>query len=168
MGPIWITRDIDAPRERVYELIADLSARPSFTDHFVSDLRLERVDPVGQGAAARMHVGAPGGVDRMETVIAEAEPPYRILERGRGARMNRVPVNALWELKEAAGGITELTLTFWTEPSKPIDRIRDIGAERWWRRRWSKALNRLVSMAEEGATPEAGVAVGGSDRMPVA
>lgn len=80
MGPISLTTTIDAPRERVFDLIVDLGRRPAWTDHFLSDYRLERIPPVGQGAAARFRIDAPGGITYMETVIAEAERPYRVVE----------------------------------------------------------------------------------------
>ena len=43
MGPISVKTPIDAPRESVYELLCDLANRPAFTDHFVSDYRLQRL-----------------------------------------------------------------------------------------------------------------------------
>ena len=59
MGPISLTTTIDAPRERVFDLIVDLARRPAWTDHFLSDYRLERIPPVGEGAAARFRIDAP-------------------------------------------------------------------------------------------------------------
>lgn len=165
MGPIALTTSIDAPRERVFDFICDLSARPGWIDHFAHDYRLERIPPRGQGAAARFRVHAPAGVRYMETVIAEVKRPHRIVEHGRGGRLDRLPIRMVWELRE--GPTTTVTLTFWTEPANPIDRIREAGRTRWWRRRWARALRRMRELIETGAeTPRAEVA--GGDRAPTA
>lgn len=166
MGPISLTTAVDAPRERVFDLICDLSRRPAYTDHFLSDFRLERLQPYGAGAAARFRVGAPGRLVYMETVISAAERPHKIVERGRGGRWDRIPVQTVWELKQGPGPMTSLTLTFWTQPSNPFDRVRELGAERWWRRRWGKALRRLREQLESGRDPGRRVAVAGADRSP--
>jgi hypothetical protein len=163
VGPLSLTTAVDAPREQVFDFICDLSVRPAWTDHFARDYRLERVPAQGQGAAARFRVDAPAGVRYMETVIAEAERPYRIVEHARGGRLDRIPMRAVWELRE--GPTTEVVLTFWSEPTALIDRIRERGRERWWRRRWAKALRRMRELLESGAeAPRAGIA--GRDRPP--
>ena len=82
MGPITVKTTIDSPRERVYEILCDLANRPAFTDHFVADYRLQRLDSSGVGAAARFRVTEPGLW--METVIDEVSPPHRVHEQGAG------------------------------------------------------------------------------------
>jgi uncharacterized protein YndB with AHSA1/START domain len=163
VGPISLDTSIDAPRERVFDFICDLAIRPSWIDHFASDYRLERIQARGQGAAARFRVDAPAGVRYMETVIAEADRPYRVVEHGRGGRLDRVPMRIVWELEE--GPTTRLTLTFWTSPASAFDRIRELGRTRWWRRRWKRALRRMGEQIESGTVaPPTGVA--GADRVP--
>src|SRR5262245_49610878 len=164
MGPISLKMDVDAPREQVFDFICDLSVRPSWTDHFARDYRLERIQPSGKGAAARFRVDAPAGVRYLETVIAEAERPYRLVEHCRGGRLDRIPMRVVWELKE--GPVTTVQLTFWTEPTHAIDRIRERGRTRWWRRRWTKALRRLREVIESGAEPTPRAQVAGADRPP--
>lgn len=165
VGPISLTTSIDAPREQIFDFICDLAVRPGWIDHFARDYRLERIPPRGEGAAARFRVDAPAGVRYMESVIAEAERPHRIVEHARGGRLDRLPMRIVWELRE--GPTTTLTLTFWTMPSGPIDRIKEIGRSRWWRRRWAKALRRMRDLIESGAeTPR--TAVAGGDRLPTA
>jgi hypothetical protein len=164
VGPLSLDISIDAPRERVFEFIADLGLRPSFTDHFASDFRLERIEPAGRGAAARFRLHAPAGIRYMETVISEADRPYRVVEHCRGGRLDRVPMRLVWELSE--GPTTEVKLTFWTSPASAFDRVRERGRERWWRRRLGKALRRLRDQIESGeAAPRAGVA--GENRVPI-
>jgi uncharacterized protein YndB with AHSA1/START domain len=165
MGPISVQRPIDAPRERVFDVLCDLADRPAFMDHFVEEFRLERLDSYGVGAAARMRL--PRGL-WMETVIVEASRPHRILERGGGGRWGRIQVTTGWELVEGPGGRgCEVTLTFWTESASALDRLRDkLGAELLYRRQWSMALSRLKELIESGAQPER-VLVAGGDPVPV-
>jgi len=163
VGPIAITTSIDAPRERVFDLICDLAARPSWIDHFASDYRLQRIPAAGRGAAARFRVDAPAGVRYMETVIAETDRPYRVVEHARGGRLDRVPIRLVWELE--AGPTTTVRLTFWTAPPSIFDRIRETGRERWWRRRWTKALGRMRDLIESGAAVSR-VEIAGGDRVP--
>jgi hypothetical protein len=94
MGPISVTAAVDAPREEIFDFVSDLANRESFTDHFLVDFRLERFESAGTGASARMRIAKPG--IWMETVITGAEDPYRIAERGKGGRWDRVPVLTGW------------------------------------------------------------------------
>jgi Polyketide cyclase / dehydrase and lipid transport len=163
VGPISLSISVDAPRSRVFDFISDLGTRPAWIDHFASDYHLERIQARGRGAAARFRVDAPAGVRYMETVIAETDRPYRVVEHARGGRLDRVPMRIVWELEE--GPTTTVTLTFWTLPPGLLDRIREKGRERWWRRRWKRSLVRLRDLIESGeAPPRAGVA--GEDRVP--
>jgi uncharacterized protein YndB with AHSA1/START domain len=167
MGPITLTASVDAPRERVFDFVCDLSIRPSWIDHFATDYRLLRLEPQGEGAAARFWVDAPGGIRFMETVIAEAERPHLVVENGRGGRLDRIRARTNWELSEGAGGVTDVRLTFWTEPGTPLDRIAEFPlAKRWWKRNWSRALRRLREVIESGEEPEGRVRVAGADRLP--
>src|ERR671910_223581 len=104
MGPISVHVSIDAPRERVFDVISDLGRRSAWTDHFASDYRLQRIESAGEGAAARFKAGAPGGIEYMETVIVTTEPPHTVVERGRGGRGNRTGIRARWELSGGGGG----------------------------------------------------------------
>jgi uncharacterized protein YndB with AHSA1/START domain len=166
MGPISVSRPIDAPRERVFDFLSDLANRPSFTDHFISEFRLERLESQGVGAAARMRVARKNVW--MDTVIVECARPHRILERGRSGRLDRVPTTTGWELVEGPGGTgCDVTVSFWTEPANRFDRLRErLGAERYYRRQWSTALARLKDLIESGRAPDR-VVVAGGDRVPV-
>ncbi len=167
MGPISLDISIDAPRERVFDAICDLSRRPSWAGAIVSDYRLERLDPAGRGAAARFRVGAPGGIDFMETVITEADRPHRVVEGGRGGHIDRVHSRAVWDLSGAEGSPTELTLTFATEPKAVFDKLREAGrAERWWKRRWSRSMRALRDQLESSDPAPEPVGVAGIDSRP--
>jgi uncharacterized protein YndB with AHSA1/START domain len=167
VGPISSTKAIDAPRDEVFRFLADLANRPAFTDHFVEQFRLERLESAGVGAAARFRFAGRG--IWVETVIEELSPPHRIVERGKGGRWDRIRVFTGWELLEGPGiGQTEVTLTFWTEASNPFDRLREkFGAQRYYRRQWSTALIRLKEILESDEPVER-VTVAGGDRLPTA
>jgi uncharacterized protein YndB with AHSA1/START domain len=166
MGPISVKTTIDAQREGVFAFLCDLANRPAFTDHFVSEFRLERLESSGVGAAARFRITQPGLW--METVIEEIVPPHRIRERGRGGRLDRIPIMTHWELVEGPGSRTcEVTLSFWSEPANRLDRLRErLGAEWFYRRQWSISLSRLRELIESGSPP-ARVVVAGGARLPV-
>jgi hypothetical protein len=164
VGPVTVTKTIDAPREAVFEVICDLANRPAFTDHFIGEFRLERLESSGVGAAARMRIAHRGMW--METVIVETSAPYRVRERGNGGRLDRIPIVTYWELVEELPETCEVTLSFWTGPTHSLDRLRELlGAERFYRRSWSVALSRLKEIAESGRPPERVVVAGGA-RIP--
>ena len=58
----------------------------------------------------------------MDTTIVELEAPHRIVEHGRGGRVNRIPTTTVWELTEGPGSLTTVRVSHWTEPSNPVDR----------------------------------------------
>src|SRR5438093_13134688 len=82
MGPISVRRPIDAPRQQVFDFLCDLANRPPFTDHFIDQFRLERLESLGVGAAARMRI-TKRRVWR-EAVIEEVAPPRWIVASARG------------------------------------------------------------------------------------
>jgi uncharacterized protein YndB with AHSA1/START domain len=167
MRPVSAQVVIDAPRERVFDLLIDLSHRPAFTGDLLEEYRLERLDPVGVGAAARFRLEGSG--TWLDTQIEVAERPHLIREEGRGGPVNRLPVFTVWEL--AAGPSPqscEVTVTFWAEPANVFDRLRNpLGRSGRLRRGWRRALRRLKEVAESGEVGPA-VTVAGLDRLPSA
>ena len=165
MGPISVTRTVDAPRERVFAIVSDLAMRPAFTDHFQTDFHLQRIESTGIGAACRYRADAPRFGIWMESVIDEVEAPHRLVERGRGSRADRMKTGTAWELVEGPTGTTEVTVSFWTEPGHLLDRLKaKLGAERWYAKQWRKSLARLSSLVESGEQVPA-LQVGGADRI---
>jgi uncharacterized protein YndB with AHSA1/START domain len=166
MGPIHAETEIDVARERVYEFLCDLAARPSFTDHFLTDFHLTRIESTGVGAGARFRVQAPLRKVWMDTVVVELEPPFRIVERGQGGRVNRIPNNTAWELTEGPGSLTTVTLTHWTEPTNPLDRMLEVASAGsiWQQRGWHEALKRLRDGLEAGSLGRERIAVAGGNR----
>jgi uncharacterized protein YndB with AHSA1/START domain len=166
MGPISAEVEIDVPRERVFELIDDLSARPSFTDHFLTDLHLTRIEPVGVGAGARFRVEAPLRSVWMDTMIVEQEEPFRIVERGQGGRTNRIANHTVWELTGGTGTLTAVRLSHWTEPTNPLDRALEVlsAGSVWQERGWREALRRLRDKLESDEPRVERIAVAGGNR----
>jgi uncharacterized protein YndB with AHSA1/START domain len=165
MGPVSAEIEIDAPRERAFETIGDLAWRPSFTDHFLADFHLTRIESRGIGAGARFRVAQPLRSVWMDTAIAELEEPHRIVERGCGGRGNRIPATTVWELLEGGGSLTRVRVSHWTEPSSPVDRALESisGASFWQHRSWNEALRRLRDLLEADASPAGRAEVAGGN-----
>jgi len=165
MGPISTEIEIDAPREQVFATLADLSARPSFTDHFFTDFHLTRIDGQGVGAGARFRVHAPLRSPWMDTTIVATEEPFRVVEEGRGGRANRIPNHTVWELTEAAGGLTTVRVSHWTEP-RPGDRGLELlsAGSLFQARGWREALRRLRDKLEADQPASERIAVAGGNR----
>lgn len=164
MGPVSAEIEIDAPRERVFATLADLSLRPSFTDHFLADFRLTRIEPTGVGAGARFRLEAPLRRVWMDTAIVEADP-YRIVEAGEGGRVNRIPTHTVWELKAGTGSLTAVRVSHWTEPTV-VDRPLELlsGTSVWVGRGWKRALRRLRDNLESERSPAGRIGVAGGNR----
>ncbi|MGI9557601.1 MAG: SRPBCC domain-containing protein [Solirubrobacterales bacterium] len=166
MDEISVKREIGASRAHIFEILLDLSARPSFTDHFMDEFHVERIPPSGVGAAARFQTGPRRNRMWMETVITEAEPHARVVEQGKGGRSDRIPTFTTWTLQTLGDERTEVRVTFRTEPGLRSDRMKERGTSGWYRRRWKRALGRLQEVSESQAAPER-IRVAGGDRVPV-
>lgn len=165
MGPVSTEIEVDAPREQVFAAIADLARRPSFTDHFLSDFHLTRIESSGVGAGARFRLSSSLRSVWMDTVIVEVEEPHMLLERGRGGRGNRIPVTTAWELTEGAGSLTTVRVSFWSEPSNPLDRALEVlaGNSTSAQRGWREALRRLRDQVESDQPAPSPIAVAGGN-----
>jgi len=139
---------ISAPREQLFDFVADLAARPAWTDHYVEDFRLARVQAVGQGAAARFRVRGQWA----ELSIREADRPRRIVEELRVGRLGRNRFVAVYQFLPEARSVTRVELTTYGEPATIFDRLKELGAAGWTRRNTRVALERLRMIFEE--TPD--------------
>lgn len=165
MGPISSEIEIDLPREQLFAMLADLAARPSFTDHFLTDFHLTRIDAQGVGAGARFRAQGPLRSVWMDTTIVATEEPFQIVEEGRGGRGNRIRNHTVWELKEAPGGLTAVRVSHWTEPAA-LDRgleLLSLGSV-WQARGWRAALRRLRDNLEADQPVVDRIAVAGGNR----
>jgi uncharacterized protein YndB with AHSA1/START domain len=151
VDPFTVETTIARPREEVFEYLADISNHAEFTDHYLIDWHLTREDPHGRGAGARFKVKAP--LNRFpwaDVTFAELEPPYRIVERGRGGKYNRIRMLGTYTLNPGPGGTTRVQYTFETEPVMPSDRLLEaLGGRAWSKRQAARAMRRLRRILEE-------------------
>lgn len=149
MRQVTVDTVISAPREPIFDFVADLSLRPAYSDHYLKDYRLARANPVGKGAAARFLLDAPIFSERAEISITEADRPRRIVEEGRVGRRGRSPLVVVYDFIPEAGGATRVEMTTYSDPKTAIDRLRQRGAHRWIKRQSKIALRRLRQIFEE-------------------
>lgn len=154
MRQVTVDTVISAPREDVFDLVADLSLRPSFADHYLKDYRLARANPVGKGAAARFLLDTPVFNERGEIAIVECDRPRRIVEEGRVGRVGRSRLLAIYDFIPGAGGSTRVELTTLSDPKTIVDRVRQTGIHVWVRRNTKKSLERLRRIFEEPGDAE--------------
>lgn len=160
MRQVTVDTVISAPREEIFDFVADLSRRPAYCDHYLKDYRLARANPVGEGAAARFLLKGPIFKERADLAIVEASRPRRLVEEGRVGIRGRSRLIAIYDFIPE-GRATRVELTTYSEPKTWVDRVRQRGAHRFIKRNSKKALNRLRKIFEEpreGELPRAGIA----------
>jgi uncharacterized protein YndB with AHSA1/START domain len=144
---VTVHTTISAPREELFDFVQDLAGRPAIADHYLKDFRLARAMPVGQGAAARFKVRDQWA----ELSIREADRPRRIIEDLRWGRVGRNRAIAVWDFVREAGGVTRVELTTYSEPKTIFDRMHEVGAAGYVRRKTKIALERLRAIFEDGS-----------------
>jgi uncharacterized protein YndB with AHSA1/START domain len=151
VDPVTVSVTIARPREEVFEYLGDIANHPEFTDHFLKDWRLTRVESYGRGAGARFKVDAPlNRFSWADMTFVEFDPPYRIVEKGTGGKYNRIRQIGTWTLTPGSSGTTDVDFTIETVPRFPSDRLMEIlGGRGWARRKHAKALRRLRTILEE-------------------
>jgi len=163
MDPVSASIVIDRPREEVFDYLADIANHAEFTDHWMTEWRLTRVDSYGRGAGARFKAARKG--ERYaygDMTFIEVERPFRIVAAGRGGKFNRNKTWTTWELSPS-GNATRVEVTTETEPALVTDKIMEgVMLKRGWtKRRLGKALSRLQSILEENLDRGPRVTVGG-------
>ena len=151
VDPFTVETTIARPRDEVFEYLADISNHAEFTDHYLLDWHLTREDSYGKGAGARFRVKAP--LNRFpwaDMTLADVQPPYRIVERGRGGKYNRIRMLGTYTLDQGPGGTTRVQYTFESEPVMPSDRLMEaLGGRAWSKRQAARAMRRLRRILEE-------------------
>jgi uncharacterized protein YndB with AHSA1/START domain len=105
MDPVTVEVTIARPREEVFDYLADIANHAEFCDHYLVEWHLTREDPYGAGAGARFRVEAP--LNRFpwaDVTFVEVERPWRIIERGRTGKYNRIRTLGTFELEPTAAG----------------------------------------------------------------
>jgi uncharacterized protein YndB with AHSA1/START domain len=151
MRPTTTSCTIDVPREQVFEYLLDIANHSEFTDHFLEDFRLERLDSRGVGAAATFKVACPLGSVWAEVVMTAVETPHRIGFEGGAGRRHRIKLGASYTLTLHGQTMTRVELTVSSEPATRLDALREsLGGRLWVRRQSQKALRRMRAVLEEG------------------
>jgi uncharacterized membrane protein len=163
VDPVTVSITVGRPREQVFAYLADIANHSEFTDHFLEDWHLTRADPVGRGAGARFRIKAPlQRFSWMGVSFIEVDPPWRIVEAGRGGKFNRIRSMTIYTLEPAPDDGTRVQLSVETEPVTISDHLMEaLGARRWTRRQNLRALRRLRSILEDGKHRGARVTVAG-------
>lgn len=152
MNPLTVSIVVSAPREEVFDYLQDIANHPEFTDHYLVDWHLTRLDSVGRGAGARFRVKAPGNrYSWGDVTFAEVQRPHRIVEVGRTGKDNRIRTLGVYSLDPAAAGSTRVQFTLETVPATLADRLMEgFGARAWMRRKNRRAMYRLRGIFEQG------------------
>ena len=141
---------VSAPREQVFDYLQDIANHVEFTDHYLVDWHLTRIDSVGRGAGARFRVKVPGNrFSWADVTFSEVERPHRIVEVGRTGKDNRIRTLGVYELAPAPAGATRVRFTLQTIPATLTDRLMEgLGARGWLRRKNRRAMHRLRDILE--------------------
>jgi uncharacterized protein YndB with AHSA1/START domain len=165
VDPFTVSTTISRPREEVFEYLADIANHAEFTDHYLVDWHLTREDPYGEGAGARFKVKAPlNRFSWADVTLSEVQPPFKIVERGRGGKYNRIRMLGTYTLSPGSGGTTRVEYTLETQPGMLSDRLMEaIGGRAWTRRQAARAMRRLRTILEEGRGRGKRASVAGRD-----
>ena len=141
------TSSIDRPREEVFEYLADIANHPEFSDHYLKEWRLTRVESFGRGAGARFKIDAP--LDRFgwgDMTFIEVERPLQ--DRRRRPRREVQPQQDLDDVdaRRPRAAPTRVEVTTESEPALPTDKLMEAVTRR---RGWYQARPR------QGAAPPA-------------
>lgn len=150
MREVTVHTVISAPREQIFDFVSDLSRRPAFSDHYMREYRLARVNPRGVGAAARFRLKLPFAKEWAELEVKVCDRPKRIVEEGRIGRLGRSRLVAVYDFIPEAAGTTRVELTTYSEPGNAIEKLKQTGAHGRMKRRTRKALRRLRDIFETG------------------
>src|ERR1700750_1599213 len=118
MDPVTRSITIDRPREEIFEYLADIANHQEFSDHFLKDWRLTRVDSYGRGAGARFKIDAP--LDRYgwgDLTSIDVQRPPRIVAAGRAGKFNRNKTWTEWRLEPDGPNTTRVEVTTEREPA---------------------------------------------------
>jgi uncharacterized protein YndB with AHSA1/START domain len=163
MDPVTAHVLIDRPREEVFDYLVDIANHPEFTDHYLKEWRLTRVESVGRGAGARFKIDAP--MDRYaygDMTFIEVERPFKIVAAGRSGKFNRNKTWTTWTL-EPSGSATRVEVSTESEPALPTDKLMEAVSRRrgWTKRGLRKSLSRMQSILEEDMDRGQRATVGG-------
>jgi uncharacterized protein YndB with AHSA1/START domain len=138
--------DIAAPRERVYDVLAD----PSCLEKWVTIQEELEEAPAGdltEGSTLRQRMKVAGARFHLTWRVVEADRPSRIVWEGRGPM--RTKARAVYELSEDGEGRTRFGyLNEYTLPGGPAGRLAGGAISRAAGREADRTLERLRELIE--------------------
>jgi uncharacterized protein YndB with AHSA1/START domain len=151
VDPFTVSTSVARPREEVFDYLSDVANHSEFTDHYLTHWHLTRVESQGRGAGARFRVEAPlSRYAWADLTLIEVEPPFRLVEAGRGGKNNRIRYLSTFTLSPGPAGLTRVDWTFESDPPRITDRLMEVLLRQrsWLRRKNARALRRLRSILE--------------------
>ena len=114
-----------ARARRSSRYLADIANHREFSDHYMTNWHLTRIDSVGRGAGARFRVGVAAPALRLGRHDARRRSSRRTGSSrvGRYGKFNRIKTTAIWTLDDGPGGGTDVEYMIESEPALPTDRI---------------------------------------------
>ncbi len=146
-----VSTTISRPRQEVFAYLADIANHAEFNDHYLVDWHLTRVDSYGTGAGARFRIKAPfSRFNWADMTFADVQPPYKIVEHGRGGKFNRIRMLGTYTLSPGPEDTTRVEYTLETLPVMLSDKLMDaLGGRAWIKRKMSRAMRRLQRILED-------------------
>ena len=151
MIPVALDTYISAPREDVFDFVADIAARPSWNDHFQREFHLTRPRTSVVGSAARYRTSPPFQRQLYtDLAIVRLDRPRQIVEEGVQGRLNRGRVQLVWDFSQEGPTLTRVGVELRTEPGGRLQATAEsLGARRYYKREYATALERLRVIFEE-------------------
>lgn len=151
MIPVALDTHISAPREDVFDFVADLGNRPAWMDHFQSEYHLTSPRSAERGSAARYRTNPPFQRQLYsDLAIVELDRPRRIVEEGVQGRLNHGRVQIVWDFSLEGPALTRVALDMRSEAGTRLQGIAErFGAHGYYKRQYATALERLRIIFEE-------------------
>jgi uncharacterized protein YndB with AHSA1/START domain len=149
--PVALDTYIAAPREEVFDFVADIAARPAWNDHFQGEFHLASTRAATKGSAARYRTDPPFQHQLYTDMrIVELDRPRRIFEEGVQGRLNRGRVQIVWDFVQEGPGQTKVEFEMRTEPVGRLQQLAEsLGSHGYYKRQYTTALERLRLIFEE-------------------
>jgi Polyketide cyclase / dehydrase and lipid transport len=149
--PVALDTHISAPREEIFDFVADIAARPSWNDHFQSEFHLTRPRTSAVGSAARYRTDPPFQHQLYsDLAIVEMDRPRRLVEEGVQGKLNRGRVQIVWDFTQEAPTLTRVGFEMRSEAGSRLHGVVEaLGARGYYKRQYKTALERLRLIFEE-------------------
>ena len=133
---------VAAPRDEVFEFLADLRNHWLLADRFIEVLTLEP-EPDGRCVGGRVRMRGPLGVRRTaSTQVLAADPPHQMIGTAQIGAGTRAFVR--WKLTTSSAG-SRVSLEATIDQARALDRLLLVlGGRRWLARRFASVLERLA------------------------